>query len=241
MADWDRFSEDYDRIFTENPQYTDTIERMLETVEDADGIHVLDLGCGTGNVSARLLERFAGCRIDVVAVDPSSGMRDKYRARFGALGAVEVREGGALGIPAIDRGFDYLFSNLALHHIQPEQRADCAAELWRVLVPGGRLVYADMFCDVDSDPHDPVRVKDIVDKMVGAALYCLDHDAYDMMQVMLATLPADINNEGEYLTTAEVWKGILEDAGFVDIVARPVPPEQFGVKIILARKPADSR
>jgi hypothetical protein len=58
---------------------------------------------------------------------------------------------------------------------------------------------------------------------------------------MLATLPADINNEGEYLTTAEVWKGTLEDAGFTDIVVRPVPPEQFGIKIIGARKPEDSR
>lgn len=239
MADWDRFSEDYDRIFLENPQYTDTIERMVEVVEDADGIHVLDLGCGTGNVTARLLERFGGCRIDVVAVDPSAGMRQKYGGRFGGLGAVEVREGDALSIPGIDSGFDYVFSNLALHHLPPEHRGECAAELLRVLAPGGVLIYADMFCDVEGDPHDPVRVKDIVDKMVGVALYCLDHGAYDMMQVMLSTLPADISNEGEYLTTGEVWKGILEEAGFVNAEVRPVPPEQFGVKIIVARKPGE--
>lgn len=239
MADWDSFSEDYDRVFIENPQYIDTIERMLEAVEDADGIHALDLGCGTGTVTERLLERFGGCRIDVVGVDPSAGMRDKYRARFAGRQAVEVREGDALGIPAIDNGFDYLFSNLALHHLPPEQRSQCGSELLRVLAPGGVLVYADMFCDVDSDPDDPVRVKDIVDKMVGVALYCLDHGAFEMMQVMLATLPADISNEGEYLTTGDVWKGVLEEAGFEDVEVRPVPPEQFGVKIILARKPAE--
>jgi ubiquinone/menaquinone biosynthesis C-methylase UbiE len=234
MADWDSFSEDYDRIFLENPMYIDTIDLMLDAVQAGAGLRVLDLGCGTGNVTARIAEKLAGSGAGVVAVDPSEGMRSKCAQRLGA--AVEVREGDALAIPAGDGDFDYVFSNLALHHLPPEDRAVCAGELFRVLVEGGTLVYGDMFCDVDSGPEDPVRVKDIVDKMVGVAMYCLDQGAYDMMRVMLATLPADVTNEGEYLTTADVWAGLLHDAGFEDIEVRPVPPAEFGVKILVARK-----
>lgn len=237
MADWDNFSEDYDRIFLENPLYVETIERMISAAEARDGITVLDLGCGTGNVTASLLRRLEGTPMSVVAVDPSEGMRQKCEGRFAALDTVEIRAGDALRIPADDESFDFVFSNLVLHHVPPEDRASCTAEISRVLAPGGMLVYADMFCDVDSDPRDPVRVKDIVDKMVGVALYCLDHGAYDMMQVMLSTLPADVSSEGEYMTTAEVWRDLLLESGLDAIKVNPVPPDQFGIKIITALKP----
>lgn len=236
MADWDDFSEDYDRVFLENPQYVDTIERMISVAAERDGVRVLDLGCGTGNVTASLLRRLEGTPISVVAVDPSAGMRKKCGGRFASLGAVEVREGDSLAIPAEDGGFDFVLSHLALHHVPPESRRDCAREIARVLAPGGTLVYADMFCDVDGDTRDPVRVRDIVDKMVGVALYCLDHGAFDMMQVMLSTLPADINSEGEYLTTVDTWRGILADSGFGGIEVTSVPPDEFGIRIITALK-----
>lgn len=241
MADWDRFSEDYDRIFLENPQYLEAIDMILSRVDAPPGSVILDLGCGTGNVSARALELAGtggsiGEDVKLVGVDPSPGMRDKCRARFAGVPAFEVREGDSLDIPAEDREFGVAVSNLALHHVPPADRGRCASEICRVLKPEGLLVYADMFCDVDSDAKDPVRVKDIVDKMVGAAMYCLDHGAYDMMNVMLSALPDDITGEGEYLTTPDVWSGELERAGFVDPEVAEVPPEEFGVKIIVARK-----
>lgn len=236
MADWDTFSEDYDRIFLENPVYLHMIDMMADAVTAVDGSEVLDLGCGTGNVSAKLVERAGEGRMRVTAVDPSAGMRRHCRERFEGVEVVEVLEGDALDIPAADGSFDFALSNLVLHHVPPERRADCAGELARVLRPGGLLVYADMFCDVDSDPRDPVRVRDIVDKMVGLALFCLDHGAWDMMQVMLATLPADISSEGEYLTTPGVWSGELKGAGFRSVEVAEVPPEEFGLKILLARR-----
>jgi len=238
MADWDRFSEDYDRIFFENPQYVDTLERMAAHAAAARGVRVLDLGCGTGNVTATLLEKAGDAGLEIVAIDPSTGMREKCLTRFACEAAVKVREGDALAVPAVDLEFDYIFTNLTLHHVPPEQRAGCAGELARVLAPGGTLVYGDMFCDVDSDPRDPARVKDIVDKMVGVALFCLDQGAFDMMNVVLSSLPADVTGEGEYLTTSDVWKGILEEAGFVDLEVQGVPPVEFGVKIITGRKAA---
>lgn len=236
MADWDRFSDNYDAIFLENPLYVDTIRQMLTQVASAGGLKVLDLGCGTGNVTAALIEWAADRPVEVVAVDPSEGMRARCAERFSDAESVVVREGHALGIPTGADSFDCAVSNLALHHVPPDERAACAAELFRVLRPGGRLVYADMFCDVDADPRNPVRVKDIVDKIVGVAMYCLDHGAFDMMQVMLSTLPADISGEGEYMTTGDVWKGLLEAAGFEGVDVLGVPPFEFGIKIIVADK-----
>ena len=236
MADWDRFSDNYDAIFLENPLYVDTIRKMLAQVEGTGGLKVLDLGCGTGNVSAALIEWAADSPFEVVAVDPSEGMRARCAERFTDVESVEVLDGHALGIPAEADSFDCAVSNLALHHVPPDERPACAAEMFRVLKPGGRLVYADMLTDVDADPRNPVRVKDIVDKIVGVAMYCLDHGAYDMMQVMFSTLPADISGDGEYMTTGDVLKGLLEAAGFESVEIIGVPPVEFGLKIIVADK-----
>ena len=232
MVDWDSFSEKYDEIFLENPLYIDTIRKMVEQVEDADGKRVLDLGCGSGNTTARLLERFPAA--GVVAVDPSEGMQRACSRRFADNQNVLVAGGSALGIPVPDEDLDYVLTHLALHHVPREQRGQCALELARVLKRGGRLVYADIFCDVDGPPDDPERCRDVIDKIVGAALYCLEHGAYEMMLVQLGTLPADIRENGEYLATPEVWMDALREAGFVGFEVVQVPPERLGVKILSA-------
>lgn len=231
MADWDAFSSDYDRIFLENPIYTETLRRMVEQLEPRDGLEVLDLGCGTGNATVELLERIEGAR--VTAMDPSEGMRDTAAARFEGDARVTVKAGDALDIPAGDGEFDAIISNLAIHHVKPELKPNAAAEMARVLKPGGLLSYGDMFTDIDSTGRDPRRVKDLIDKQVGLAEYCLDHDAYDMAVVLLKTLPADVMEDGEYKTTTGAWEKLLTDAGLKVLRVIDI---RFGMRIIVARK-----
>jgi len=233
MVDWDNFASDYDDIFLENPLYKATIGRMVALIEDGDGKNILDLGCGTGILPERLIERFPDARI--TGVDPSGGMREVFAERFKDRKGVSVAEGSSLAVPAVDNHFDCMLSNLALHHVKPEQRGDCAAELARVLKPGGTLIYADLFCDVDGGPEDPERCRDLIEKQVSHALYCLDHGAFEMMVLLLRALPPTLRNDGEYLTTTEVWSEALNGAGFGDIEVVHVPPEEICVRIIHAR------
>ncbi|MBU4175419.1 MAG: class I SAM-dependent methyltransferase [Actinobacteria bacterium] len=232
MADWDQFSGIYDEIFLESPQYVDTVERMVANIEHGDVKSILDLGCGTGNIINAVLKRFP--EASVTGIDPSEGMRETTAVRFADNPRVRVSDGNALSIPLGSGEFDYVLSNLVLHHLLPEERGACAGEIARVLKPGGRLVYADMFSGVDGPPDDPERCRDIIEKFTGAALYCLDHGAYEMMMIILQTLPADLKNDGEYLTTTGVWGDVLCAAGFEDISVGEVPPKGLGIHIIRA-------
>ncbi len=232
MADWDQFSGMYDEIFLESPQYVDTVERMAAYIEHGDGKSVLDLGCGTGNIINAVLERFP--EASVTGIDPSEGMRETTANRFSENPLVTVADGTALDIPLASNRFDYVLSNLVLHHLLPEERGTCVGEIARVLKPGGGLVYADMFCSVDGPPDDPERCRDIIEKFTSAALYCLDHGAYEMMMIILQTLPADLKNDGEYLTTTGVWGDVLHAAGFEGISVGEVPPKGLGIHIIQA-------
>ncbi len=100
----------------------------LALLDPRPGERVLDLGCGDGALTEKLVA--AGCR--VVGVDGSSEQIQAARAR--GLDA-RVMDGQALEFEA---EFDAVFSNAALHWMR---RADAVIDgVWRALVPGGRFV-----------------------------------------------------------------------------------------------------
>ena len=232
MADWDRFSKEYDGIFMENPIYVDTIRKMVSEILEGHGKCILDLGCGTGNTLAEVLAEFQG--VTAYGVDPSAGMRERCLRRFTDNRRVGILEGDALAIPLDDGQCDYVLTHLALHHVDPASREACANEIARVLKPGGVLVYADFFADVESDARDPERARDLINKTTGQALFCLDHGAFDMAMVLFDSLPATLRADGEYLTTVETWMEVLEAAGFEELSVTEVPPVELGVRIIRA-------
>lgn len=108
--------------------------RDLGVVERA-----LDLCCGTGAASVRLLEHAH----EVVGVDASQGMLEV--ARRVAPSARFVRA-DALSLPAEIGRFDLVVSYGAFGHFLPRELETLVAQVRRALRPGGRFVF------VTSDP-----------------------------------------------------------------------------------------
>lgn len=90
---------------------------------------VLDLGAGTGQLTRLLVAR----GLDVVAVEPSGGMREQL-AR--SLASVPVLRGSAEDIPLGDGAVDAVLVAQAWHWVDVER---AVPEVARVLKPGGRL------------------------------------------------------------------------------------------------------
>jgi SAM-dependent methyltransferase len=90
---------------------------------------VLDLAAGTGKLTRLLIAR----GLDVVAVEPSAGMRAEF-ARV--LPTVPVLAGHAEDIPLDDGAVDAVLVAQAWHWVDLER---ACAEIARVLTPGGRL------------------------------------------------------------------------------------------------------
>jgi ubiquinone/menaquinone biosynthesis C-methylase UbiE len=100
---------------------------------------VLEIGCGTGSVTARLLER-GGV---VTAIDQSPEMLEQARARVGE-GAAEWREQTAAEIDTLPRGeFDAVVLSLCLSDMSTSERDFVLHEAVQRLRPGGRLVVGD--------------------------------------------------------------------------------------------------
>jgi trans-aconitate methyltransferase len=102
----------------------------LELLGAKAGERVLDLGCGTGQLTAEM----AATGAKLVGIDSSPEMVAQARRNFPHL-RFEVADARAF---EADDPFDAVFSNAVLHWVKP---AGAAVErVWRALKPGGRFV-----------------------------------------------------------------------------------------------------
>ncbi len=105
------------------------------------GDHVLDAGCGTGDMTARLATR-VGPTGKVVGVDISETMHGAARRRDADRSPpVEHRYGTITDLDLDSGSFDAVYCERVLQHLAEPQRA--VAELVRVTRPGGRLAVID--------------------------------------------------------------------------------------------------
>lgn len=106
------------------------------------GEAVLDVGCGTGTLSAAI--RASG--YDVYGVDASTGML----AQLGAAGRGTPVAGFGERLPFATGAFDLALTVATLHHISnPERIAQTLREMCRVTRPGGHVAVWD------HNPHNP--------------------------------------------------------------------------------------
>ncbi len=123
---------------------SDLNRAAVELVDPQPGEVVLDLGAGLGPASIEAAPLVGARGGRVIAVDPSAMMRGVLRLRCFArsrLGAIDVRAGTAEALPVETCSVDALWSVNATHHFADLDRF--AAELARVLRPGGRVVLVE--------------------------------------------------------------------------------------------------
>jgi SAM-dependent methyltransferase len=102
---------------------------VLEWLAAQPGERILDLGCGDG----QLTEKIVAAGADVCGLDLSAQMVASARSR-----GIVADEGSAEHLPYEAGRFDAVFSNAALHWVRDQDAM--MAEVHRVLKPGGRFV-----------------------------------------------------------------------------------------------------
>jgi trans-aconitate 2-methyltransferase len=126
--EWD--AETYETV--SDPQFEWGME-VLERLELSGDEAALDAGCGTGRVTAELLERLPGG--SVLAVDGSAAMIEKARERLGDRASYLVADLAELELP---EPVDLVLSTATFHWLPDHDRL--FARLRAALRPGGRLV-----------------------------------------------------------------------------------------------------
>ena len=131
MTEWD--AERYHRL--SDPQVA-WGQRVLDRLAPADGETILDIGCGTGRLTAQLAT--AADAGFVVGLDRSEAMLVQAREWLGRQAPhVRLVRGDAAALPFAET-FDAIFSAATLHWVR--DHAAAFRSIFRALRPGGRLV-----------------------------------------------------------------------------------------------------
>ena len=105
---------------------------------------VLDVGCGTGNLSLEIVKRLpSGGR--VIGVDAGEKMVTLAKNKLhNAQSPIQFLRVSAGSISFKDEVFDCVFNVFLLHHLPMELKIAAFNEMYRVLKKGGELVTVDV-------------------------------------------------------------------------------------------------
>ena len=129
--------------------------RELAALAQLGAAHtVLDVGCGIGG-SARYLAAEYGCRVSGIDLtEEYCSVATMLSERCGLAALTSFRAASALELPFSDASFDIAWTE----HVQMNipDKARFYGEIRRVLKPGGKLLFHDVFQGPGGEPHFPV-------------------------------------------------------------------------------------
>lgn len=176
-------------------------EHMLDRAGVGPGKRVLDIACGAGEPSIGAARRVLPGG-SVIATDLTQAMIDATRRRADKLGvALETRIADAEQLDFADGSFDAVTCRFGLMFCPQPERA--AAEVHRVLAPGGRFAIAVW----DQPAHNPffTAIGQILQKLTNAP-------------------PPDPNAPGVFrLAPPGALERVMRAGGFADVTIEPRP------------------
>lgn len=100
----------------------------------------LDIGAGTGLLSARILKAFPDAQITLI--DLSAKMLDVARKRFSGNSAITFIESDYTN-ETFGKPFDFVVSSLSIHHLNHTDKQTLFKRIYQTLNHGGRFINAD--------------------------------------------------------------------------------------------------
>jgi tRNA (cmo5U34)-methyltransferase len=148
-ADVERFSSlDTGQSATVDAPLTMALVAEAAAVTTPHARHILDVGCGAGNYTLKLLEFLPN--LDATLIDLSQPMLDRARERIGRAtsGHIKTIQADIRVAELPDGEFDIVLAAAVLHHLRTDREwRDVFTALYRALRPGGSLWVFDL---VDS-------------------------------------------------------------------------------------------
>lgn len=147
---WDGRAEQWSQTVAASPGFALLRERILDVAAVAPNDRCLDLGAGTGFVTLPLAAR----SMSVLAVDLSDVMLRALRDEAAHLtSSITTKTADIADLQLPPGSFDVIVSSYAMHYLLDSDKQALLARMHTWLVPGGRLVIADMMLGRSLDQH----------------------------------------------------------------------------------------
>ncbi len=230
FADW---ANEYDTTLGKVRRHHAMLDLVVSRSGVRDGDRVLDIGCGTGLLSLKFLER-ADCGI--TAIDSSEKMLGIFREKIEQChlsDRIHLEERSAEDMAFPSHYFDIVASTVALHHVK--EKDPVIQKVYDILKDGGRFVLGDMDLDTTGDLEDPRRLERILQFLQKELALAMEDGGIPAFERMYDNGKKHILNEGEYCIGFDQWIQLCKDAGFLQVEVTPVEGFEW-FKVLVARR-----
>lgn len=206
-------------------------EAMLRFSQVQPSDRVLEVACGPGFVALLFAERAR----EVVGLDLTEALLEKARRRQQERGLQNVQfvAGDAEQLPFPDGSFSIVACHKAFHHFTHPERV--LREIYRVLVPGGRLVLGDT---ISSDDPQKNALHNHIERL---------RDPSHVKMYGLSELKSLISSSGFTITAHQVledersfswWMSVITPppeviAQIRQIMTESIPDDRTGLRVRL--------
>jgi tRNA (cmo5U34)-methyltransferase len=186
------------------PCFDDFYRTALELIpfQPEDRFEVLDLGAGTGIISAMIAEAFPKSRLTLFDVTPE--MLTIARARLKPLGKRVRFVTADFASASQSQSWDTVVSALAIHHLPDSGKRHLFGDVFKYLTPGGAFINADQVAG-DTAASDRHAREQWMKR--AQELKVTQRDLEAALERMKQDLPATV---GQQLS----W---MREAGFIDV------------------------
>src|SRR5262245_24410876 len=116
--------------------------RLVDQARLQPGQHILEIGCGTGNLTIMVKTLYPAVEVVELDPDPKALARARRKAERQAV-SIQLDRGFSEELPYPDRSYNRVLSAFMFHHLNHDEKKQSLHEIWRVLKPGGSLHLLD--------------------------------------------------------------------------------------------------
>lgn len=141
---YDKLSSKYTKaILRCVPRYSEMIDMLFFYLPDKfQPKRILELGCGTGNLTVKIIEHFKDAKI--TAVDISADIINICKERANCDN-VDFLKSDFIDLNFKDNSFDFVISSIAIHHLQNNEKQNLFNKIAKWLTPSGIFTFSDQF------------------------------------------------------------------------------------------------
>lgn len=186
---FDGWADSYEAsVSGKDPEYRDVFEGydsiLNEVVNRVSGNSVVEFGTGTGNLTAKLVEK----NFSVIGIEPNEKMREMTAERFPKR---EIIDGDLLQFEIGKSHVDSIVSSFVFHHLTDEEKGMALKLYSALLKENGKVVFADTAFITEEAKQDQIKKERSRNF----------HNVADDL-------------EREYYTTIPILTKLFEEAGF---------------------------
>ena len=224
---FDKVSGLYDPWFQKDVHYLEMLEAIVDDLEGYDRRRIVELGCGSGNLTVLLAERFPTA--EIIAVDVSTELLSIARKKCEGKNNVAFVNDNMLSFMSKLEKPASVVGNLSLHHLTDTEKRRLTNRVSRAIAGGDAFIIGDVFVTPSASV---TREQAVLNTFHARCSYYLSTVGIDRAIFELEHVPLILKRRQEHLVGEDFWRECAADEKLRQVKSRIVGPGNLGNMII---------